>query len=622
MGRTRFVESSQPLPISSLPASALRAVLREGYSVAQLKRDVVAGFLVGVIALPLAKALAIAVGVSPQAGLYTAIVAGFVTPLLGGSRLQVVGPTAAFIVVLAPLYARFGLGGLLVSGLIAGVLLIALGLLRLGKLIEFIPFPVTTGFTAGIAVVIAFLQVKDLLGLKLASSPEHFSERLVAMWQARGTASWQELVIGLVTLLVLMIPRLPEKDLKRLPAFVTKVPAPLLALPLGAVLAFALARWLPGFHVDTIGTRFHSVIDGLTIDGIPRTLPSLVWPWNAPGPDGKPLGLSLEIVRSLVPSAFTIAMLAAIESLLSAVVADGMARTRHDPDSELIALGIGNVLTPFFGGIPATGAMARTASNFKFGGRSPISAMTHAVTVLLAIVVLAPALAYLPMASLAALLLVVAWNMSEAEHFVHTVKVAPKSDVAVLLACFFLTVIFDMVIAVTAGVLLAGILFIRRMATTTEGRLSVDHEALPGPLPKGVVVYDLVGPLFFGGAERAMGAIRAIDSSVKVLLFNMEQVLTIDVTGLVALEGVLEEMEHHGIKVILVGVPPRARALFDRAGLKAVAGKLAFSDDLEQAYGLIGAKLEHAQRRQAGPIRLHVLNRHKLAIRHPRHQPQ
>lgn len=620
MARTRFTDIAATQPLSSLPFAALRAVFREGYSLQQFKQDVTAGFLVGVIALPLAMALAIAVGVPPQAGLYTAIVAGFVTPLLGGSRLQVVGPTAAFIVILAPLYARQGLGGLLVSGLLAGVLLIALGALRLGKLIEYIPFPVTTGFTAGIATVIAFLQLKDLFGLQLASSPEHFADRLTAMWSARGTANGHELLIGLLTLAVLLLPRLPERHLQKLPAFIKKVPAPLLALPIGALVAFALQHLWPGFTVETIGTRFHSVIEGVRVDGIPRALPSLVLPWNAPGPDGQPLGLSLTVVRNLLPSAFTIAMLAAIESLLSAVVADGMARTRHDPDSELMALGVGNLLTPFFGGIPATGAMARTASNFKFGGRSPLSAMTHAVTVLLAIVLLAPALAYLPMASLAALLLLVAWNMSEIEHFMHTIKVAPKSDVAVLLTCFFLTVVFDMVIAVTAGVLLASILFIRRMATTTAGTLSFDHASLPGPLPKGVVVYDLVGPLFFGAAERAMGAIRAIDSSVKVLLFNMEQVITIDVTGLVALEGVLEEMAHHGIKVILVGVPPASRALFKRAGLEPVPGKLAFCDDLEAAYALLGAKLHSYERQSTGPIRLHVLNRHKLAIRHPRHQ--
>jgi SulP family sulfate permease len=367
MGRTRFVEANTELPLSSLPASALRAVFRDGYSRDQFKHDVTSGFLVGVIALPLAMALSIAVGAPPQQGLYTAIIAGFVTPLLGGSRLQVVGPTAAFIVVLAPLQAQHGLGGLLVAGAMAGLILIGIALLRLGRLIEFIPFPVTTGFTAGIAVVIALLQVKDLFGLKLANNPEHFSDRLEAMWAARGSVNPAELVIGLVTLAVLLLPRTPAKVLK-LPEWFAKVPMPLVALPVAALAAVALTWLVPGFHVDTIGTRFHSVLDGLVVKGIPRVPPLPMLPWNAPGPDGAPMVFDLHLVRTLLPSAFTIAMLGAIESLLSAVVADGMARTRHDPDSELLALGVSNVLTPFFGGIPATGAIARTASNFRFGG--------------------------------------------------------------------------------------------------------------------------------------------------------------------------------------------------------------------------------------------------------------
>jgi SulP family sulfate permease len=369
---------------------------------------------------------------------------------------------------------------------------------------------------------------------------------------------------------------------------------------------------VPGFHVETIGTRFHALVDGVPVDGIPRSLPAWVWPWTAPGPDGAPMGLSFEVLRTLLPSAFTIAVLAAIESLLSAVVADGMARTRHDPDSELLALGFANVLTPFLGGIPATGAIARTASNYRFGGRTPIAAMTHALTVLLAIVILAPAIQHLPMASLAALLLLVAWNMSEVDHFWHTVKVAPKSDVAVLLTCFLLTVIFDMVIAVTAGVLLASLLFMRRMAVTTSGRFVSD--ALPGPLPEGVVVYDLVGPLFFGAAERAMGAIRVISADVKVVVFRFDQVLSIDVTGLVAMEGVLEEMAHQGIKVILTGLKPVARALFDKAGIVAVEGQVAFAADVESAFGLLGARIHRYRRLRNGPVRLHGLNRHKQAL--------
>jgi SulP family sulfate permease len=611
MGRTRFTEASSEQPLSALPAAALRAVLREGYGAAALRADLVAGFLVGIIALPLAMALSIAVGAPPQQGLYTAIIAGFVTALLGGSRTQVVGPTAAFIVVLAPIQAQYGLGGLLLAGALAGLILIGIALLRLGRLIEFIPFPVTTGFTAGIATVIAVLQLKDLLGLRFEGNPAHFSERLEAMWLARGTVNPAELGVGLMTLGVLLLPRIPSRWL-RLPAWVSKVPAPLMALPLAAVAAAALQHFIPELHIDTIGTRFQSVIDGVTVSGIPRAPPLPMWPWDAAGPGGAPFTPSLGLIRALLPAAFTIAILAAIESLLSAVVADGMARTRHDPDSELLALGIANVLTPFFGGIASTGAIARTASNYRFGGRSPVAAMTHAVTILLAIVALAPAIQYLPMCSLAALLLLVAWNMSELEHVVHTLRVAPKSDVAVLVTCFVLTVVFDMVVAVSAGVLLASMLFMRRMAVTTEGKF-VSH-GLPGKLPEGVTVYDVTGPLFFGAAERAMGAIRAIGEHVKVVVFRMDQVLSVDVTGLVALETVLHELEHHGIKVLLVGVRPAVRAVLDKAGLQPVPGKLAYCETTEDALALVGVKLAHYRRQRLGPIRLHLHHRPRLSV--------
>jgi SulP family sulfate permease len=591
----------------------MRAVMAEGYSRAQLKRDLTAGFLVGIVALPLAMALAIAVGVPPQQGLYTAIVAGFATALLGGSRVQVVGPTAAFIVVLAPLYARFGLAGLLVSGLLAGLILLGMGALRLGRLIEFIPFPVTTGFTSGIAVVIALLQVKDLFGLKLAGNPDHFFERLVAMARARHTASPWELLVGMGTLAILLAPRLPKRWLARLPRPLRKVPPPLIALPLAAVAAWALSHLMPGFTVDTIGTRFHTVLGGRVVQGIPQVPPMPMWPWNAPGPDGQPLGMSLATVRMLLPSAFAVAMLGAIESLLSAVVADGMARTRHDPDAELLALGAGNILAPFFGGIPATGAIARTATNFRYGGRTPVAAMAHALTILLAILLLAPLLRFLPMASLAALLLLVAWNMSEAEHFIHTVRVAPKSDVAVLLTCFSLTVLFDMVIAVTVGIMLASLLFMRRMATVSEGHLAEpDHRALPGPLPAGVVIYDLSGPLFFGAAERALNAMRAIGADVKVIIFRMEQVISADVTGLVAMEGILRELARQRIKAIFVGLHGQTRAVFERGGLKDSPGKVAFCPTMVDAFRIMHAKLHTYRRRNLGPIRFQILHREKV----------
>jgi SulP family sulfate permease len=612
VARTRFQDPSSTVPLRNLPAAALRAVLAEGYSGRQFKRDLTAGFLVGIVALPLAMALAIAVGVPPQQGLYTAIIAGFFTALLGGSRIQVAGPTAAFIVVLAPLYVKFGISGLLLSGLLAGLMLIGMGLLRMGKLIEFIPFPVTTGFTSGIATVIAVLQVKDLFGLKLDHTPDHFMERLVAMGRAAHTASPWELLIGLGTLAILLAPRLPKRRLARLPKWFRKIPTPLIALPLAAVAAWGLSHWLPGFTVDTIGSRFHTMVNGKMVAGIPRVLPSFVLPWHAVGLDGQWMGLSLGTVRMLLPSAFAVAMLGAIESLLSAVVADGMARTRHDPDAELLALGVGNLIVPFFGGIPATGAIARTATNFRFGGRTPIAAMTHALTILLAILLLAPLISFLPMASLAALLLLVAWNMSEAEHFLHTVRVAPKSDVVVLLTCYFLTVVFDMVIAVTVGIMLASLLFMRRMATVSEGHVShPDHRSLPGPLPDGVVIYDLSGPLFFGAAERALNAMRAIGADVRVIIFRMEQVSSADVSGLVAMEGVLREMERQRIKAIFVGLHGQAQEVFQRGGLQDKEGEVAFCANMIEAFRVMNAKLHTYRRRDLGPISFQVLHREK-----------
>ncbi|HNX95027.1 MAG TPA: C4-dicarboxylic acid transporter DauA [Holophaga sp.] len=621
MARTRYAGASDDLPIRALPAAALRAVLNEGYSKAQFRKDLAAGFLVGIIAMPLAMALAIAVGASPQQGLYTAIVAGFITALLGGSRIQVVGPTAAFIVVLAPIYIRFGLAGLLVSGVLAGLILLGMGLFRLGRLIEFIPFPVTTGFTTGIATVIASLQIKDLFGLRPVHTPDGFFERMASMWAARSTASLWEILIGLGTFGILMLPRMRKRWLVRLPRVLRKIPAPLMALPLAAVVAWLLGHHFPGFHVDTIGSRFHTLMNGHTVDGIPRQLPTFQWPWTAPGPDGAPFQLSLSVIRLLLPGAFTVAILGAIESLLSAVVADGMARTRHDPDAEILALGVANIVTPFFGGIPATGAIARTATNFRFGGRTPVAAMVHSLTILLAILLLAPLIRFLPMASLAALLLQVAWNMSEAEHFVHTVKVAPRSDVAVLFTCFALTVVFDMVIAVSAGVLLASLLFIRRMATTTEGHISeAEAVTLPGPLPEGVVIYDIVGPLFFGATERVMRAIRAIGSDVRAVIFRMDQVPSADATGLVAMENVMAEMRRQGIRVIIVGLHGQARRAFLRGLIQAGSERPVLCRDMVKAFQVLDAKIHTYHRRNLGPLRFHVLNRHKDLLRQVGHQ--
>ena len=564
----RYKPATSAPKLRALPFTGLRSAFADGYGSRDLRSDILAGMVVGVVALPLSMALAIAVGVPPQHGLYTAIVAGMVVPLLGGSRFQVTGPTAAFVVILAPIVSRFGIGGLLLAGAMAGAILLAMGLFRLGRLIQFIPHPVTTGFTAGIGTVIGVLQLKDLLGLQPSRSPDHFVERLQTFWQARSTARLSELGIGLATLAVLIF----------LPKVWRRVPAPLVALPAAAIGAWWLHR--NGVDVSTIGSRFHTVIDGIRVDGIPRLPPLPVKPWAL----GSELTFDLHTLRVLLPSAIAIALLGAIESLLSAVVADGMAGTKHDPDAELLALGVGNVVCPFFGGIAATGAIARTATGIRYGSKSPISTMVHAVVVLAAVLALAPLISYLPMSALAALLMLVAWNMSEAKHFFHMVRVAPKSDVAVLLTCYFLTVVFDMVVAVTAGMILAAFLFMRRMAEVASVQLVEDlHSHLEVKLPKDTVLYEVNGPLFFGAAETAMDAFKAIGARMRVLILNMAAVPAMDITGLVALESALLRLRQQGVLTLITGVQPQPAGVLNKAGVQEEPGRIQFCATLDQA---------------------------------------
>ena len=574
-------------------ASALRATLRT-YDREKLRTDLLAGLVVGIVALPLSMALAIATGVPPQHGLYTAIVAGGLIAVLGGSPTQVSGPTAAFVVVLVPISAKYGIGGLLVATCLAGVILFLLGVARLGRLIQFVPYPVTTGFTAGIGVVIATLQLKDFLGLSVPKMPEHYFDKVAALAAAAPTARWPDVLIGAATLATLIF----------WPRITRRVPAPLVALAGATLAAIALARLIPGFHVDTIGSRFSYVVDGVTHRGIPRLPPLPILPWSMPGGDGAPLVLSFDLLRELIPSAFAIAMLGAIESLLSAVVADGMAGTKHDPDGELVAQGIGNMVAPFFGGFAATGAIARTATNIRSGGRTPVAALFHALFVLVVVMVLAPVLAYLPMASLAALLLVVAYNMSEIKHFAHVIRVAPKSDVFVQLTCFTLTVAFDMVVSVTAGVLLAAVLFMRRMAeisgTTVIHHDPADHGHRK-PLPRGVVLYDIGGPLFFGAAQAAIGALDHIAEGTRIVILDLEDVPAMDATGLVNLESALERLHNDETLVILVGVQPQPAKVLKKAGIEEEPGRIALCDTVDQAVDLAFQIRENAPPSTATP---------------------
>jgi sulfate permease, SulP family len=572
------------LPIGA----AIRKTFEQGYDKSALRADVLAGIVVGIVALPLSMALAIAVGVPPQHGLYTAVVAGIVVGLTGGSKFQITGPTAAFVVVLAPIVSREGLAGLLTAGLLAGFLLLAMGIARLGRLIQFIPHPVTTGFTAGIATVIATLQIKDVLALPILHMPETYLEKVRALWNAKGGASLADFLTALATLsILLVIPR-------RIPKLSARVPAPLVAV-VAVTLGVELLHYLwPYFTVATIGSRFQSVVGGEVVSGIPQVPPLPTLPWGAGG-------LTLGSVNRLASAAFAIAMLGAIESLLSATIADGMTGKKHDPDAELIGLGLGNIVVPFFGGIAATGALARTATNVRAGARSPISAVVHSIVVLLAILALAPLVSYVPMASLAGLLLLVAWNMSEVRHFMNILRIAPKSDVGVLLVCFFLTVVFDMVIAVSFGVVLAALLLMRRTAELTHSRYL---DGTPGEsefeLVPGVAVYEIAGPLFFGAAQNAMGAIGSVGSSTRVVVLALGRVPSIDATGFVALESAIRRLRALKKLVVLAGPLPHPRSVFDRANLPKHHDHVHFAETLERGLAL-ASELLATEGEKGGP---------------------
>lgn len=551
--------------------AACRQSLR-GYSWASLRGDLSAGLTVGIIAIPLAMALAIAVGVAPQHGLYTVLVAAPLIALCGGSRFNISGPTAAFVVILLPITGQFGIGGLLLCTMLAGLILIALGLLKAGRLIEFVPYPVTLGFTAGIGIVIATLQIKDLLGLQLSGQPSHYVEQLQLLFQALPGIHLGDSLVALACLGVLLL----------WPRLVPRIPGHLVALTVGALLGLLLERG--GLPVATLGERFSYVVDGVSYPGIPPFLPTFAWPWHLPGADGQPLVLSFELIRQLLAPAFAIAMLGAIESLLCAVVADGMTGSKHDPNAELLGQGIGNLVAPLFGGITATAAIARSAANVRAGARSPLAAIIHAAVVLAAILFLAPLFSYLPMAALAALLLMVAWNMSEAHHVAHTLRIAPRSDVLVLLTCLLLTVLFDMVLAVGVGLLLAAGLFIKRMSELTDTRSLPrhSHQAL-SDLPEHVQALAIRGPLFFGAAERTLGALRRLDAHIRVVILDVSGVPMLDMTALAALHSIVLEYRKHGISLIVSGASPSLRLKLRRAGLQNAHGRLSYARDLPRA---------------------------------------
>ena len=524
-------------------AHALRECLQEGYTREHLLKDILAGLTVGIIAIPLAMALSIAVGLPPQYGLYTAAIAGFLIPLTGGSRYSVSGPTAAFIVILVPVVSQFGFSGLLIATLLSGVMLILMGWARLGRYIEYIPESVTLGFTGGIAIVIAMLQLEDFLGLKLEQSGHGILHLLPELAANIHQTHFPSLWVGLFTLAVMLF----------WPKMNTRVPAHLPAVVAGSVFAWILT--LNGSEVATIGNTFHYVLaNGETAWGIPNHLPSFDWPWQQMTSTAETASLNLDwqTARELLSAAFAIAMLGAIESLLCAVVLDGMSGRRHSANSELLGQGIGNVITPFFGGITATAALARSAANYRAGAQSPVAAMVHALVIILAIVFFAPILAYLPMSSMAALLLVVAWNMSEAPKSLHLLKSAQATEVIVFLTCLSLTVLMDMVIAIGVGIVMASLLFMKQMAEMTRvSDISNVSRLVPNALPEGWSVFKINGPLFFAAADNAFGQLRALSQDKRGVILYLDAVSMLDSGGLAALHKFLDDCWQHQTRVYL-----------------------------------------------------------------------
>lgn len=550
--------SSSVLPFRAL----VDACWREKYTVSRFSRDIIAGITVGIIAIPLAMALAIGSGVAPQYGLYTSAIAGIVIALSGGSRFSVSGPTAAFVVILYPVAQQFGLAGLLIATLMSGVFLILFGLARFGRLIEYIPLSVTLGFTSGIGITIATMQVKDFFGLTLEHVPEHYLNKVAALAMALPTLNLGDAAIGVVTLAVLILwPRLGIRLPGHLPALLAGC----------AVMAIVHAA---GFDVATIGSRFHYVLaDGTQGNGIPQLLPQLMLPWNIPDSN---FTLSWDSLSALLPAAFSMAMLGAIESLLCAVVLDGMTGTKHNANSELIGQGLGNIIAPFFGGITATAAIARSAANVRAGATSPVAAVIHALLVIMALLVLAPLLSWLPLSAMAALLLMVAWNMSEAHKVLSLLRRAPKDDIVVMLICMSLTVLFDMVIAISVGIVLASLLFMRRVARMT--RLApVNIHA-----PEGVLALRVTGPLFFAAAEGLFNDLAQRVENNQLIILQWDAVPVLDAGGLDAFQRFVEKLPD-GCELRVTNLEFQPLKTLARAGVQPIPGRLAFFPDIHAA---------------------------------------
>jgi sulfate permease, SulP family len=526
-----------------------------GYRRADFFADLSAGLTVGIIALPLAIGFAIASGVTPQQGLWTGIVAGIAVALLGGSRFQIAGPTGAFVPVLFSIVAEHGYGGLALAAMMAGVILILVGALWMWRLLKFFPYPVVAGFTSGIAVIIFFGQLNEFFGLGL-KMPEHVPQQLGALATHLRGLNWYALATGAMSLGVLYVwPRITKR-----------IPASIVAVVVTAVVVY-FAHW----PIATIGSKF---------GGIPSGLPG----WHFPA-------VTLQAMRELMGPAFTIAALGAIESLLSAMVADGMADTRHDPNQELIGQGIANILSPLVGGIAATGAIARTAANIRTGGRTPLAGIVHSLVLLLVALVAAPLAAYIPLATLSAILLVVAVRMAEAHTFIELWR-GPRSDFAVMTTAFGLTVVFDLTIGVGAGMIMAVVLFLRQMESVSHIRI-VTSESEPEPaganslrgktIPEGVVLYRMEGPFFFAAAENLDQALRGSGGKPKIVIFRMRNVPAMDASGLHAVRVAVEKLHRDGVKILLTGVQPQPMKVMFESGFVTWLGEHKFCADLDDA---------------------------------------
>jgi len=516
----------------------------KSYDKSQFVKDVTAGIIVAIIALPLSIALALASGVGPEAGIFTAIVAGFVISALGGSSVQIAGPTAAFATIVAGIVARDGMDGLVIATVLAGVFLILMGICRFGSLIKFIPYTITTGFTSGIAVTIVIGQLKDFFGVTYPEGvrPIETMEKLAAFLENIGTVNPAALIVGAVSLAILIIS----------PYIFKKIPGSLIAVIVGIL----MVKFLP-LKVSTIGNLYT----------ISNALPSFHLPT-----------VNFEIVQAAIPNAFTIAILAAIESLLSCVVADGMINGKHRSDMELVAQGAGNIASALFGGIPATGAIARTAANIKNGGRTPVAGMVHSITLVIVLVVLMPYAGMIPMPTIAAILFMVAYNMCDWRKFVGLCKTAPKSDIIVLVTTFVLTVVFDLVVAIEVGILLAAILFMKRMSDVTEveGWKYVDDEDDADSLslrvvPHNTMVYEVSGPLFFGAADKILKI--TLDEKMNCLVLRMRSVSAIDATAMHNLEQLYTDCKKKNIQIILSHVGEQPMHVMEKSGFLDKVGR-------------------------------------------------